>query len=99
MEDTCAAAEAQVLAKTTSDQKLAQMLLVRLVVPAACENTAQTSDFYRQIGAGCCGTVFEDRQGQFGTARAIKVAKVSNYSLWKADELWNDYKVHTFILE
>jgi hypothetical protein len=48
-----------------------------------------TEGIYRSIGAGSCGIVFE----QLRSTLALKIAKVDN------DALWNDYRMHTRIVE
>jgi hypothetical protein len=51
---------------------------------------AGVAGLYKSIGAGSCGTVFE----KLGTTHAVKLAKPG----WNI-QLWNDYLIHTRVLE
>jgi hypothetical protein len=74
------------------------MLLIKSIISTTSSSTSKmqkakesgVSGLFRCIGAGSCGRVYEE----LGTSRAMKFSKPGYES-----QLWNDYKMHTRVLE
>lgn len=87
--------ESQPLPPKDVDNQLRHALSLNQIVPTSSPFGEKPTQFeqsngFRKVGAGACGAVF----GQHDNSIVIKLAKVAD-----SNELWNDYVVHSNLLE